>query len=53
MSIGDGLSDRCVVHRADRVFAKKRLHDYCLEKGIARQPFMTLDEVAESLFPEL
>jgi 2,3-diketo-5-methylthio-1-phosphopentane phosphatase len=51
--VGDGLSDRCVVHRADRVFAKKRLQDYCLTQGIAHVPFRTLTEVALLLFPTL
>jgi 2-hydroxy-3-keto-5-methylthiopentenyl-1-phosphate phosphatase len=48
--IGDGLSDRCVVHRADRVFAKGRLREYCNSKGIVHEPFETLTEVARSLF---
>ena len=33
--IGDGSSDFCVSAEADRVFAKDRLHTYCLEQGIA------------------
>ncbi|HEV8342829.1 MAG TPA: HAD-IB family phosphatase [Candidatus Binatia bacterium] len=48
--IGDGLSDICVVHRADRVFAKSRLHDYCLKSGIVHESFETLTGVALSLF---
>ncbi|MBI3597763.1 MAG: MtnX-like HAD-IB family phosphatase [Nitrospirae bacterium] len=48
--IGDGLSDRCVVHRADRVFAKKRLQTYCIAKGIIHDSFETLTDVARSLF---
>jgi len=48
--IGDGLSDRCVVHWADRVFAKNRLHAYCLAKGIIHDSFETLTDVARSLF---
>ena len=50
--IGDGLSDTCVVHRADRVFAKSRLRDYCLKSGIVHESFETLAEVAFSLFRE-
>ncbi|HUK55767.1 MAG TPA: MtnX-like HAD-IB family phosphatase [Nitrospiria bacterium] len=50
--IGDGLSDRCVVHRADRVFAKKRLRAYCMAKGIVHDSFETLTEVARALFGE-
>ncbi len=48
--IGDGLSDRCVVHQADRVFAKNRLQAYCIAKGIVHDSFETLTEVACSLF---
>lgn len=48
--IGDGLSDRCIAHRADRLFAKKRLQDYCRREGIAYEPFETLSEVALALF---
>jgi len=48
--IGDGLSDRCVVHWADRVFAKKRLQAYCLSKGIIHDSFETLTDVTRSLF---
>ncbi|HZR47190.1 MAG TPA: hypothetical protein VFA47_10825 [Candidatus Manganitrophaceae bacterium] len=53
VTIGDGLSDRCAVHGADRRFAKKKLHDDCLEKGIPHQSFATLTEAAESRFPDL
>lgn len=32
--IGDGLSDTCLSVRADKVFAKDKLLDYCLTKNI-------------------
>ncbi|HZR45260.1 MAG TPA: MtnX-like HAD-IB family phosphatase [Candidatus Manganitrophaceae bacterium] len=50
--IGDGLSDCCVVHQADRVFAKKKLRDHCLKEGIAHDRFETLTDVARTLFRE-
>ncbi|MGH9820226.1 MAG: hypothetical protein ACRD43_08655, partial [Pyrinomonadaceae bacterium] len=48
--IGDGLSDVCVVRRAGRVFAKNILRDYCVNHGIAHEPFTTLADVTLSLF---
>ncbi len=48
--IGDGLSDSCVVHRADRVFAKNRLRDYCMANGLSHEPFASLSAVARVLF---
>lgn len=48
--IGDGLSDRCVVHQSNRVFAKKKLRDYCLKEGIIHDRFDTLTDVAQLLF---
>lgn len=50
--IGDGLSDCCVVGRAGRVFAKKKLRDHCIKEGIAHRPFETLTDVARALFRE-
>ncbi|MBI3804347.1 MAG: MtnX-like HAD-IB family phosphatase [Nitrospirae bacterium] len=47
--VGDGLSDRCVVHEADQVFAKGKLHTYCSEKGIIHTEFESLSEVAAAL----
>ena len=32
--IGDGVSDYCVADKADILYAKKRLLNYCVEKGI-------------------
>ena len=51
--IGDGLSDSCAVHRADRVFAKNRLREYCRQNKIRHEPFATLSEVARSLFDDI
>ncbi len=48
--IGDGLSDSCVVHRADRIFAKDRLREYCMANGLSHEPFANLSEVARVLF---
>ena len=36
--IGDGLSDCCVAHRADVVFARGRLLEYCREHAINHEP---------------
>jgi len=47
--VGDGLSDRCAVHQADQVFAKGKLHTYCLENDIIHTQFESLSEVAASL----
>ncbi|MGE5370943.1 MAG: MtnX-like HAD-IB family phosphatase [Solirubrobacterales bacterium] len=47
--IGDGLSDKCPVNEADRVFAKGKLLDYCRGKGIPCQAYGTLHDVAEAL----
>lgn len=43
--IGDGVSDRCAVPVADRVFAKGSLARYCRERGIAYTPFETFADV--------
>jgi len=47
--IGDGLSDRFAVEESDVVFAKKRLLDYCREKGIACVAFETFADIAAAL----
>jgi 2,3-diketo-5-methylthio-1-phosphopentane phosphatase len=44
--IGDGLSDRCAAPRADVVYAKDDLMEFCLAHGIAAQPFRTFEDVA-------
>jgi 2-hydroxy-3-keto-5-methylthiopentenyl-1-phosphate phosphatase len=48
--IGDGLSDSCVAQRAERVFAKNRLREYCLSNGLSHEPFADLSEVVRVLF---
>lgn len=48
--IGNGLSDRCVAGRVERLFAKGRLREYCLQKNIKHQPFTGLSDVAQALF---
>ncbi len=48
--VGDGLSDSCVVHRADRIFAKDRLREYCRVNDLSHEPFANLSEVARVLF---
>lgn len=50
--IGDGRSDRCVSAKAQTVFAKGTLQDWCALKGIPCIPFETLTEVAEHLSPK-
>ncbi|MDK4727746.1 MtnX-like HAD-IB family phosphatase [Rhizobium phaseoli] len=44
--IGDGRSDFCVAGRADLVFAKDKLADYCSDKNI---PFIAFDDFADLL----
>jgi 2,3-diketo-5-methylthio-1-phosphopentane phosphatase len=44
--IGDGLSDRCAAPRADVVYAKHDLLDFCRARGIAAHPFATFADVA-------
>jgi 2-hydroxy-3-keto-5-methylthiopentenyl-1-phosphate phosphatase len=42
---GDGTADRCAADAADFVFARRRLVQYCREKGIPHRPFETFEEV--------
>ena len=49
MYIGDGASDFCVAGKADRVFAKGRLADYCKAQGIAHQPIHDFNDVVVHL----
>ena len=48
--IGNGLSGCCVARRAERLFAKGRLRDYCRQQNINHEPFANLTEVARALF---
>ena len=49
--IGDGRSDQCVSSKIRTVFAKGTLREWCDLHAIAYEPFETLSEVAERLFP--
>ena len=43
--IGDGVSDYCAADKADVLFAKSRLLDYCREKGIKCQPYNNFNDI--------
>jgi 2-hydroxy-3-keto-5-methylthiopentenyl-1-phosphate phosphatase len=45
--VGDGLSDKCAVSRADVVFAKGELAEYCEREGIPHVVFGDLEQVAQ------
>jgi len=45
--VGDGLSDKCAVTKADVVFAKGELEAYCRAENISHFGFRTLREVAD------
>jgi 2,3-diketo-5-methylthio-1-phosphopentane phosphatase len=47
--IGDGKSDACLAERAEVVFAKDRLLDHCLARGIAHVPFETFADVLATI----
>lgn len=47
--IGDGITDTCVVDKADYVFARHRLASYCEEKNIIFSYFNTFYEIKELL----
>jgi 2,3-diketo-5-methylthio-1-phosphopentane phosphatase len=48
--IGNGLSDCCVAWRAERLFAKGRLREYCVKESISHEGFADLSEVTRALF---
>lgn len=50
--IGDGASDFCATEHADFVFAKHRLIDHCVDRGIAHVAISGFDE-ATALLPLL
>jgi 2-hydroxy-3-keto-5-methylthiopentenyl-1-phosphate phosphatase len=50
--IGDGRSDFCVAAKMDCVYAKGALQKWCVSHDIPCQPFETLAEVTEHLFPD-
>jgi 2-hydroxy-3-keto-5-methylthiopentenyl-1-phosphate phosphatase len=43
--VGDGKSDACLAHRADVVFAKAALRQYCEREGIEYTPFASFADV--------
>jgi 2,3-diketo-5-methylthio-1-phosphopentane phosphatase len=50
--IGDGLSDCCVARRADIVFAKSLLAEFCESQNIRYTPFQNFHDIMQSL-PEM
>lgn len=49
--IGDGNSDFCVAGKADFLFAKSALMEYCKEKNINHKPFKTFKDVLDCISP--
>ena len=47
--IGDGISDHCVAHYADIVFAKKRLASYCWKNNITYFEFDDFSDIKKKL----
>lgn len=47
--VGDGLSDKCAATKADLVFAKGDLREYCESNGIPHFAFETLGQVADRI----
>lgn len=43
--VGDGKSDACLARKADVVFAKGSLVNYCIQQGITYQPFQSFADV--------
>lgn len=50
--IGDGRSDYCVSGKIQTVFAKGALLEWCDRRKMKYQPFDTLTDVTERLFPK-
>ena len=50
--IGDGRSDRCVSGKIQTVFAKGALREWCDHRKMVYEPFDTLTDVTERLFPQ-
>jgi len=46
--IGDGVSDYCVADKADIVFAKKRLLEYCIKTSIPHIPYLNFNDLLNS-----
>jgi len=47
--IGDGHSDTCPAEKADLVYAKGYLYQYCQEKGIPAVPFESFRDIIDHL----
>ena len=47
--IGDGLSDRCIAKKAQTLFAKKHLEDYCKRENIKYHHFDTFNDIMNVL----
>jgi len=47
--IGDGKSDFCWAKKADMVFAKSKLLEYCAVQGIPHLPFHDFDAIRQTL----
>ncbi len=47
--VGDGRSDFCCAHVADRVFARARLRTYCRAQAIASLPFADFADIRRNL----
>jgi len=47
--IGDGKSDYCWAQKADLVFAKSKLLDFCFSEGIQCHSFHDFDEIRQTL----
>jgi 2,3-diketo-5-methylthio-1-phosphopentane phosphatase len=47
--VGDGRSDFCCAHRADVVFARAELADYCRDNDLPARPFADFAEVQRGL----
>lgn len=47
--IGDGYSDQCAAQAADRIFARRRLASYLLERGVPFEPFDDFFQVARGI----
>lgn len=43
--IGDGVSDYCVAEKADKLYAKSKLADYCEERNIKFIPYNSFSDI--------
>ena len=51
--IGDGISDFCVADKADILFAKTALLEYCEKNGIKYNKYDSFDDIKNNLFVKL